>query len=111
MIRVNIFRDVDDKVQKFEIKGHAGYDVYDRDIVCAGVTAVAQTAVLGLESLKTASIKKKINDGYMYVEIESYGANDDSIRLCAIIDTMILGLKDIEKDYPAYVKVFDRRCN
>lgn len=110
MIRVNIFRDADEKVRKFEIKGHAGYDVYNRDIVCAGVTAVAQTAVLGLESLNTVSIKKKISDGYMYVEIKDTGSNNDSIRLCAIIDTMVLGLKDIERDYPTYVKVFDRRC-
>ncbi|HHV74041.1 MAG TPA: ribosomal-processing cysteine protease Prp [Thermoanaerobacterium sp.] len=110
MIKVSIYRN-DDKVKKFEIKGHAGYDVYDRDIVCAGVTAVAQTAVLGLEAIDTVSIKKKVKDGYMYVEIENYGAGEDVIKSCAIVDAMVLGLKDIERDYPAYVKVFDRRCD
>ncbi|SNX55159.1 ribosomal-processing cysteine protease Prp [Thermoanaerobacterium sp. RBIITD] len=110
MIKVEIFRDINDKVHKFVIKGHAGYDVYNKDIVCAGVTAVAQTAILGIELLHTVSIDKMIDDGYMHVEIKDNGSNEDKIKLCAIIDTMILGLKDIEKDYPKYVRVIDRRC-
>jgi uncharacterized protein len=31
-----------------EIEGHANFDKHGSDIVCAGVSAISQTAVLGL---------------------------------------------------------------
>ena len=34
-----------------EVEGHAMYDAHGRDIVCAGVSAILQTAVLGLEAI------------------------------------------------------------
>lgn len=34
---------------QISIKGHANSNEYGKDIVCAGVSAVVQTALLGLE--------------------------------------------------------------
>lgn len=34
-----------------EIKGHANFDKHGRDIVCAGISAIAQSAILGFESI------------------------------------------------------------
>jgi uncharacterized protein YsxB (DUF464 family) len=34
-----------------DVKGHAGYAPHGQDIVCAAVSAIVQTAVLGLESI------------------------------------------------------------
>lgn len=110
MINIEIFRNSSGDVYKFLVKGHAGFDVYNRDIVCAGITALAETAALGIESLKSVLIHKDIKSGYMSVEIVDMGLHDDNIRLKAIIETMILGFKDIERDYSKYVKVVDRRC-
>ena len=42
MIRVNI------TPTSIQISGHAGYDVHGKDIVCASVSAILQTAQLGL---------------------------------------------------------------
>lgn len=36
---------------EIKVKGHAGYAPHGQDIVCAGVSAILQTAVLGLEAL------------------------------------------------------------
>lgn len=33
------------------IKGHANYAEHGQDIVCAGVSAIIQTAILGLEEI------------------------------------------------------------
>ncbi|AIS52106.1 putative ribosomal protein [Thermoanaerobacter kivui] len=110
MIQVEIFRDSKGDICRFSIVGHAGYDEYGKDIVCSAVSAISQTAILGLEALKTVKIKKKIKSGDLWVEIIEKGFLEDNIRLKAILDTMVLGLKDIEKDYGKYLKVVDRRC-
>lgn len=34
-----------------DVVGHAEYDEYGKDIVCAGVSAIVQTAILGLEAI------------------------------------------------------------
>jgi uncharacterized protein YsxB (DUF464 family) len=49
MININV--DQKNGEMTISIKGHANYDQYGKDIVCAGVSAIAQTAVLGLESI------------------------------------------------------------
>ena len=47
MITVSIeYRD--EQIVAFTITGHAGYAAPGQDIYCAGVSAIAQTAVLGL---------------------------------------------------------------
>ncbi|MDP9750591.1 uncharacterized protein YsxB (DUF464 family) [Thermoanaerobacter pentosaceus] len=103
-------RDSRGDIYKFNINGHAGFDEYGKDIICAAVSAISQTAVLGIEALKTVKIKKEIESGKLQVEIVDKGMPEDDLRLKAILETMVLGLKDIETDYPEYVRVMDRRC-
>jgi uncharacterized protein YsxB (DUF464 family) len=39
---------------KIEVHGHANYDEHGKDIVCAAVSAIMQTALLGLHSVAEA---------------------------------------------------------
>lgn len=34
-----------------DIAGHAGYAPYGQDIVCSAISAIVQTAILGLEAI------------------------------------------------------------
>ncbi|MGB9678693.1 MAG: ribosomal-processing cysteine protease Prp [Thermoanaerobacteraceae bacterium] len=111
MIEVDILRNSFGKIYKFTVKGHADFNEYGKDIICAAVSAISQTAVLGLESLVFIHFKKKIKDGYLTVEIDKINNEEDLIKVDSILETMVLGLKDIAKEYPDNVKVFDRRCN
>lgn len=49
MIRVNAKLESGDII--IDVKGHSGYAPHGQDIVCAAVSAILQTAVLGLESI------------------------------------------------------------
>ncbi len=40
----------------FRIRGHAGFAEYGQDIVCAGASAIAQAAVLGLKDTLGSSV-------------------------------------------------------
>lgn len=49
MIKVKIFRNSTGKINGFKVTGH-GVDMapHGQDIVCAGVSALTQTAILGV---------------------------------------------------------------
>lgn len=49
MIKVNVKMASGDI--QIDVKGHAGYAPHGQDIVCAAVSAILQTAVLGIESI------------------------------------------------------------
>ncbi|MGB9780080.1 ribosomal-processing cysteine protease Prp [Caldanaerobacter sp.] len=105
MIEVKVWRTPERGIYKFSIKGHAGYDEYGKDIVCAAVSAISQTAVLGIENIEGVKIRKKIEEGNLEVEIEQALKEIDRIKLQAILETMLLGLKDVAQGYSDYVKV------
>lgn len=41
----------DGNTLNIEIRGHANYDQHGRDIVCSAVSAISQTAILGLQAV------------------------------------------------------------
>ena len=48
MIKISVMRQDDDKVIGLLVEGHAGAGAYGQDIVCAGISALAQSVILGL---------------------------------------------------------------
>ncbi|MFA6866823.1 MAG: ribosomal-processing cysteine protease Prp [Clostridia bacterium] len=94
------------KVSIVEINGHSGYAKYDRDIVCSAVSAIAQTALMGIIDVSESEVMYKIGEeGYLKFEIPTPQSEIEDIKQQTIISTMILGLRDIEKGYNAFVKL------
>ena len=56
MITIRIFRDKHQNIVKYQISGHSGYAEIGSDIVCAAVSAVSQSSVLGLMEVLKLSI-------------------------------------------------------
>lgn len=106
MIRIRVRRDGAGRVTGFTVRGHAGYAEAGRDIVCAGVTAVVFTALLGLRSVARIphTVRQEDREGYIDCRLE-VGTPDAERTAQAILETMVLGLRDIEKDYGDYVRV------
>lgn len=109
MIVVN-FKRKDDKLISFHVDGHAEYfdfednaTVYD-DVVCGCVSNLAQVTILGmLEVLK-------LNPSYVAEEgnirLDLYGlTTEDLNKAQVLIETMLLGLKNLEISYGKYIKV------
>jgi uncharacterized protein len=106
MINVTIKRDVKNSICKFEVEGHAWYSDNGSDIVCAAVSAVAYTAVGALEDL--VGVKGHIErDGYMSLNVPI--DIDEKLRRVAdiILESMLIGFKQIELSYRKYVKVIE----
>ena len=81
----------------YSVIGHAEFAEHGQDIVCAAISAIAQTALLGLN--KYCKVVSQVEGGDMTV---LFVPNDESIT---IIDTMLMGLKEVEREYPNHVKI------
>lgn len=106
MIAVRIRRDPAGAIRGFRVEGHAGYDVPGRDIVCAGVSALVETALLGLRHVAGVPVQVHKSQPKGLVDCQvGRGTPEAEARAQAILETLALGLKDIEKDYGRYIRV------
>ena len=88
------------KNKVIEISGHAGYDEFGKDIVCASVSSVIMTTVNSILSIDDSSINYV--DDWDKIIIEKLNDNDIVDKL---LNTMILILKDLEEQYKENIKV------
>ena len=107
MIRVVFNRDEAGMIQSFSMSGHAEFDGYGKDLVCAGASAVAFGAVNSLfENGKIEPIIDQGKDGgYLAVEIPHLEDEMTRFRVQVILETLRTSLETIENDYKQYIKI------
>ena len=103
MIKIEIFRTEDGKISGYAVQGHNGE--YGRDIVCAGVSSVAQTALLGIGEHLHRDVDFQVASGDLRMKLKS--EPDDLTE--AILETMLLGFTEIAKVSPKAVRIFEYR--
>ena len=96
MIKVNIIG----KNDKIEILGHAMYDDFGKDIVCAGVSSIVTTTVNAILSFDKDYISYESNNDKFSITINNH--NDIVDKL---IENMINMLNQIEEDYPKNINI------
>ena len=80
---------------EFVSKGHAGYAEEGQDIVCAAVSALIITTVNSLEKFTDDKFDVQEKDGFVSIHFR----NDLSERGMLLMDSLILGLTEIEHSY------------
>ncbi|MDF2928285.1 ribosomal-processing cysteine protease Prp [Anaerospora sp.] len=105
MIKVQIMREADEAIIGFRVSGHANVAPKGHDIVCAGVSALTQAAVLGLERYLKRQFTLDITSGKLLMELT--GPPDE--RTQAVLETMLLGLQEIASTYPKSVQIQEHR--
>lgn len=97
-------------IKGFVIKGHAGRAEAGKDIVCAAVSILSQTALLGLDTYLSGKFTWKIEDNGLLECWLSEGLNSAEVEKSQIIiHTMELGLRGMEESYGRYLQVRKRR--
>ena len=51
MIEIKLYKNDMGNYHRYEVEGHAEYAEYGKDIVCAGVSALTQSALFTLEEM------------------------------------------------------------
>ena len=89
------------------IDGHAGYASTGSDIVCAAVSAVAQTLISALmqehNDDKLCVRELDVNDGSVYIEVEPFDFSQE--RTSTIIETCMAGFNYLEEEFPEYIQI------
>lgn len=109
MINVMFYYD-NQLVRGFVVKGHAGAAPRGEDVVCAGVSALTQTAILGLNTYLSQKPHWKIEEnGYLECWLPEGLSEADRQKVDVLIGTLELGLKSIVEGYGQYLQVCKRR--
>jgi uncharacterized protein YsxB (DUF464 family) len=104
MTKIFISRDKEFHIMRYEAKGHSGYGKQGEDIVCAAVSSLIESAALGvLKYLNLKNTYVKSEKGSFELSISKNMDIENRNKVDAILETMVLGLKEIEKQYPEYV--------
>ena len=88
---------------KIEIKGHANYDDYGKDIVCASVSSIVITTINAIIEFDPESIYyEDLNNRILIEKLK----NDDITN--KLISNMIELLEELEKSYKDNIKIIRR---
>lgn len=105
MIQVEIVRNKEGRIAQFSVKGHANAGPHGEDIVCAAVSALTQTALLGLEKHLCRNVFYEVASGRVLARLEE----EPDVLTDAVAETMLLGLREIEKLSPGRVRILEAR--
>lgn len=105
MTEVRVRRAPDGTILELTVNGHTGYADLGEDIVCAGVSALAVTALIGLKKVADHPHEGKASAGKMFVRLKPGGTPESLAKAQVILETTLLGLRDIARDYKDFVRV------
>ena len=97
MIKVTVYQNTDGKKIGFSSVGHAGYDEYGHDIVCAGVSALVINCINSIDNFCDVRFTVDADDEGGNIKFMLADPADGDSEL--LINSMILGLKGIQNDY------------
>ena len=94
MTTIVIFKSKD-SYKGFTCTGHAGFALSGKDIVCASISVLVINTLNAIEKFAGEQADVATEDGV----IECHFPNEINDKTKLLMDTMLLGLKDIEKNY------------
>ena len=97
MIKVKVTK------ENISILGHANYDDYGKDIVCAAVSSIVMCSVEAISSFDINAVDIKQDNDKLEIIINK---TDDITQ--KLITNMLNCLKELEKKYPKNIKIIDR---
>ena len=106
MTKVTV-RKRNNKIFEVECDGHTNYGERGEDIVCASLSSVVQTAVLGLLMIVMVELDMKRDDeqGYLKFTLPENLDETQEIQACAILDTMLCGISDLYEGFSDYIEL------
>ena len=79
------------------VSGHAGFDVTGKDIVCSAISSVCYALLGYLENYASVTSEYYTASGSLTVTA------DRSPEVDAVFDMTVIGLQQIQKQYPRYI--------
>ncbi|WP_277302097.1 ribosomal-processing cysteine protease Prp [Veillonella caviae] len=103
MVSIEIQRNGANQIVGAHFFGHAGYDEHGYDIVCAAVSVLSATTILGLTQI--AQQEGEFSNAEGRCDMVLSGTITQSSQ--DLLKTMLLGLEEISKQYPKFVQIHE----
>lgn len=97
MISIKLNKE-NNELKEIFIVGHANFDKYGKDIVCASVSSIVITTINAILRIDKNSIKYNDENG-VYIKIQK-----DNETVNKLIDNMLSLLKELQSDYPKTIE-------
>ena len=100
MVRVDVSYN-DSHINKIILKGHSGYDVIGKDIVCSSISSITITTVNAIILLYGDTVISSVyQDDYLTIDIYIHNEVIDKL-----LENMISLLKSLEIQYNENIKI------
>lgn len=93
-----------DKILAVAVSGHAGFDSYGNDLICASVSALLLATVNALEEYVGLDTGVTVENGHTAFSVAT-GDTMKSIQSQAIAHCLYMALVGMEDEYDDYIKV------
>ena len=101
MIKVKVKKD-SNIIKCITITGHANYDEYGKDIVCAAVSASVLTTINGIIALDNSILEVDNILDKMTIKVLKNEKNSQ-----VLLNSMLSNLKSLVVEYPKNIKIYD----
>jgi uncharacterized protein YsxB (DUF464 family) len=104
MILVRLYTS-EEKIRGVKLSGHGGA-ARGNDLVCAAVSAVAETALAGLLHYGGDRVSWNLDEGLLSIRILEPPEDDEEHEpLNVIMNTLAIGMREIAREHPERVRV------
>ena len=103
MITVTVLREAENPTG-FSVTGHANRGEYGEDLVCAAVSAVVQTAILGVVEVLNLNAGVSVSEGDTSCILDRDTSPEEIEKAAVVLNTMLAGLRSIQAAYPGTLK-------
>ncbi|MBQ7351904.1 MAG: ribosomal-processing cysteine protease Prp [Clostridia bacterium] len=91
----------------FVCSGHTGFDESGKDVLCATISGITQSIVIGLKDVCGIKLKlKRIDkDGYIKVELPKSISLDKLKESQILFETLYKSINDLMEGYSEYISM------
>jgi hypothetical protein len=113
MIKIVLERNPDGFIRRFSAAGHSGYADQGSDIICAAISALAQTTIGSLQELASIDPARQLADGLIDFSLPDPAALDPVQRHTAeiLMASLVIGCRQIQNSYPGRYVRFSQTSN
>lgn len=98
---------INGRIAEIVCDGHTGYGVAGEDIVCAAVSSIVQTAVLGILSVAGVNADFEIDEerGFLRLTLPKKMTPAEIHDSEVILKTLMCGIADLHEGYSDFVEL------
>lgn len=95
------------KIVSFKVSGHSGYAENGSDIVCASISTLAQSTILGISEVLGIKCNTKINENLPMLSFEFFKntSKEDIENSQTLLSTFKLSVENLSKQFKKYISL------